>query len=466
MGIAFDLSETTRKNSKLTVFAFAAALGLGLAHATHAVACSSDLECSDGNACNGEEVCSQGVCQPGIAINCDDANVCTDDTCDPGTGICTNVPVVGRSCGDGNACNGNEACNQAGVCQAGIAISCDDANICTDDACDPGTGACSNVPAAAGRSCSDGNACNGSEACDGAGVCQPGIAISCDDANICTDDVCDPGTGVCTNFPAAGRSCSDGNVCNGDEACDQNGVCSPGIALSCDDADDCTIDECNQFNGCSNTPIVSPQCSEPPPGVPGVDPNKCLAGKNKCVRKKMSALLKCRALCEKSPKRCGQAQLDCEAKAKRKFDGGDRPERSCFAKVEARQNPARPDTICTKLGDAAGDGSAGGCPSGSAHRRARGRVLVGRFLFCPDQSFVERDPADGCDFLRLPRPSARRICWTAGTTSPSPATPGTGATSAACPPHCTSDMLVCPDGTVLERSRLLLCAFPPCPTDP
>ena len=89
------------------------------------------------------------------------------------------------------------------------------------------------------------------------------------------------------------------------------------------------------------------------PGVPGIDANKCLASKTMCVSQKIRGLLKCRENCQKSPTKCGQAQLDCEERAMNKFDGGANPARSCFAKVEARQNPAKPDTLCTTTGDTA-----------------------------------------------------------------------------------------------------------------
>lgn len=85
--------------------------------------------------------------------------------------------------------------------------------------------------------------------------------------------------------------------------------------------------------------------------VPGEAANKCLAGKNKCVSTLVSALMACRAQCEGSPTKCGQKQTDCEAKAKLKFDGGVTPEKGCFAKLEAKQNVAKPETVCTTTAD-------------------------------------------------------------------------------------------------------------------
>ncbi len=88
-------------------------------------------------------------------------------------------------------------------------------------------------------------------------------------------------------------------------------------------------------------------------GVPGVDANNCLAGKTKCVSKRVAGLLKCRANCQKKPDKCGQAQTDCETKVMDKFDGGLSPGKGCFAKLEAKENLGKPKTVCTITGDTA-----------------------------------------------------------------------------------------------------------------
>jgi len=89
-------------------------------------------------------------------------------------------------------------------------------------------------------------------------------------------------------------------------------------------------------------------------GVPGTSPNKCLTGKTKCVDKKVAGLLKCREKCQKEPLSCGATQTACEGKVIAKFDGGTKgTAASCFGKLEAKQNPAVPDTICTTTGDLA-----------------------------------------------------------------------------------------------------------------
>ncbi len=74
--------------------------------------CISDIDCDDGDVCNGAETCDK-VCQPGTPVDCDDSDACTTDTCNAETGDCVYDP-----------------------------INCDDSNSETTDACDPATGLC------------------------------------------------------------------------------------------------------------------------------------------------------------------------------------------------------------------------------------------------------------------------------------------------------------------------------------
>src|SRR5882724_1728903 len=97
------------------------------------------------------------------------------------------------------------------------------------------------------------------------GARAPGVPLSVDDGNPCTVDAYSPTLGV-THMPAAqGLSCADGNVCNGDERCDAVGNCMSGTALAVDDGDSCTTDSCDPINGVAHTLI--PGCAQG--GVPG-----------------------------------------------------------------------------------------------------------------------------------------------------------------------------------------------------
>jgi N-acetylneuraminic acid mutarotase len=242
--------------------------------------------CSDGNACNGLDLCKTGVCKPGTAIIIpDDGNPCTIKKCDPVLGIVVTPAPAGSSCSNGNACDGAETCDGAGRCQAGAPLAIDDHNVCTVDACDPATGAthvvswpddgnpcttaiaCDPVmgstqaPSAAGASCSDGNACNGVETCDGHGACLPGIALTVDDHNPCTIDSCNPASGAAHSFVIGGASCADGNLCNGQELCDGRGVCVAGSPPLMSDGQDCTVDSCDPALGVQHIWRTDANCS-------------------------------------------------------------------------------------------------------------------------------------------------------------------------------------------------------------
>jgi sugar lactone lactonase YvrE len=102
-------------------------------------------------------------------------------------------------------------------------VNCADFNPCTADACDPKTGACSNVALPEGATCNDDDACTTGDACGDSGACK-GKAKACDDGNACTGDSCDPYSGNCVQVPTT-ASCDDGNKCTVAETC-QNGVCT------------------------------------------------------------------------------------------------------------------------------------------------------------------------------------------------------------------------------------------------
>ncbi len=122
-----------------------------------ATCCTSDADCSDGDLCDGLEICdtSTGTCAGGVPVICDAPPTCMIASCDPGSGGCSLGPGPdGTPCDDGDACTDGDTC-AAGTCTGGPARSCDDGNPCTDDACDPATG-CMHANNAA--PCDDGDA--------------------------------------------------------------------------------------------------------------------------------------------------------------------------------------------------------------------------------------------------------------------------------------------------------------------
>ena len=164
--------------------------------------------CSDGNACNGGESCVAGACTAGAPLRCNDNNPCTTDSCDPERG-CVFSPVAdGTSCADGNACNGAELCRQ-GVCQAGAPLVCADGNACTADTCDPARGCVQTAV-----SCDDGNSCT-TDACDpvkgcaneclpNRSACGAGGVGTCVDCKCLTPDV--TGSLACSSTDAPMRA--------------------------------------------------------------------------------------------------------------------------------------------------------------------------------------------------------------------------------------------------------------------
>jgi hypothetical protein len=64
--------------------------------------------------------------------------------------------------------------------------------------------------------------------------------------------------------------------------------------------------------------------------------SKCLVGKNKCMAKKASSLLKCEQLAETPGKDPDPNANDCVDKARDKFEGGSTPAQGCFEKLETK----------------------------------------------------------------------------------------------------------------------------------
>ncbi len=203
--------------------------------------------CDDGDICTFGEVCDLGQCTSGKPLNCNDGDICTDDTCLPESG-CVHT-LNNAPCSDGNACTENDACVD-GACAPGGKVDCDDANVCTADACDPVDGC---VYAHADGSCEDGNACSENDICVDS-QCVAGDDVVCNDGNVCTDDSCDPESG-CLFVPNQ-ADCNDDDACTDGDTC-QGGACVAGPALDCDDTNACTSDSCLPASGCDHQPVAN-----------------------------------------------------------------------------------------------------------------------------------------------------------------------------------------------------------------
>jgi hypothetical protein len=233
-----------------------------------------DALCDDGAFCNGTETCDAVAdCQAGTPVDCDDGVACTVDACNEGTDSCDHTPDDAL-CDDGAFCNGTETCDAVADCQAGTPVDCNDGVACTVDSCNEGTDSCDNTPNDA--LCDDGAFCNGAETCDAVNDCQPGTPVDCDDADICTDDACNESTDQCDHIvdPTNDSSCvpsvcGDG-VVEGVEACDDgNTVDGDCCSASCqyepsgstcgDDGNACTNDVCDGAGVCTH-PASSALC--------------------------------------------------------------------------------------------------------------------------------------------------------------------------------------------------------------
>jgi len=197
------------------------------------------VECVDGNMCTTADQCAGGICV-GAPVNCDDANPCTDDACEPSSG-CTHTPNA-LPCNDGNPCTKGDQCLD-GLCVAAELISCDDGNPCTDESCDPAKGCTYSFNTAP---CDDGDDCTSDDLCDN-GLCKGGPSALCNDGDPCTDDLCTPDGGC--DHPFNKAPCDDGNICTHSDQCTL-GECKPGGFVTCDDGNQCTDDSCDPLAGC------------------------------------------------------------------------------------------------------------------------------------------------------------------------------------------------------------------------
>ena len=200
---------------------------------TPAACGSGPGDCNDGDPaifpgaseeCDSKDNNCDGLVDEGL---CDDGDACTDDLCDPEAG-CSH-PLNAAPCDDGNSCTDNDHCFQ-GVCK-GAEKYCDDGNPCTANLCDPVSEmGCYFV--------------NNSDMCT-------------DDGNQCTLDVCD--NGECQHKPSTGLPCNDENPCTINDTCN-SGKCMGGAPADCDDGEQCTVDSCDQLQGCVHEAVSGVPC--------------------------------------------------------------------------------------------------------------------------------------------------------------------------------------------------------------
>ncbi len=216
----------------------------------------SDDVCSDGNYCNGPEVCN------------------ADHTCGPSTG-----PLAdGTICGQANKC-------QAGVCQT-AAADCGDSLVEPPEECDNGSAgdsagcvACrfTCVSSDPTRNCIPADSCAGKGSCDdGTHVCTPGTPLKdltpCGSGEACISGACT--SHYCSNGQVdPGEECDDGNLVAGDG-------CEPDCKFTCLASD--TTRNCHSSNTCINSGLCSSSTHLCSPLLPKTAGTAC-GTKDDCV---------------------------------------------------------------------------------------------------------------------------------------------------------------------------------------
>lgn len=135
--------------------------------------CNGAGQCLTGTpiATNDGNVCTADSCDPanGTVAHTPITSPCCSSVTPLTSACCTSgvQKAAGASCSDGNACNGPEICDALAVCLPGTPLTVDDGNVCTADVCDPATGSVTHPPVVAGTPCSSTGPCG----CSATGAC-------------------------------------------------------------------------------------------------------------------------------------------------------------------------------------------------------------------------------------------------------------------------------------------------------
>lgn len=207
--------------------------------------CAQDEDCIDSNPCNGIESCQAGLCQAGQALVCDDFDACTRNACDPVAG-CVFINQAGL-CDDGDLCTFGDSCD-LGQC-IGQPMDCSGLDMpCQLGVCNPGVGVCQIQVFDDWSPCDDGDGCSLDDVC-ASGFCL-GVDRDCSGlTGPCTQGRCDADSGECvTDNRPDGANCDDGDACTGGDLC-AAGVCA-GLAPNCSGLTDiCNEGVCDPASG-------------------------------------------------------------------------------------------------------------------------------------------------------------------------------------------------------------------------
>ena len=278
--------------------------------------------CSDGNLCNGEEVCTaddrcvatrppepgtacttplgvEGTCQLEVCRpltcgngtvesgeDCDDGNLVGGDGCEP---HCVFSCRLSSECDDGEECNGDEEC-RSHTCVPGVPLAngtlCGDGWICLDGACV--SGGCGDGVVAGAEECDDANDLDG-DGCDGDCTWSCEGDGDCDDRDTCSGtETCNTATHACR----AGTPLADGTTCT--TAGGAAGVCRGGVCSreGCGDGTVQSGEECDDGNAtpgdgcetdCRSSCHAAADCREVPDNVCTDDACAPVAGGQACT---------------------------------------------------------------------------------------------------------------------------------------------------------------------------------------
>ncbi len=196
-------------------------------------ACSFTLDFEEGAACNGSNVCAEGLvcrlgsCQPSGTPTCGDFMVDAGEVCDDGNDVagdgCNATCTSTETCGNGFVDTG-EACDDGNTIDTDACVACEAAR-CGDGFVYEGV-----------ESCDDGDTGNGAgnnqclSDCSGVQRCGDGAT---EGTEVCDDgDALDGGDGSCTADCLAVQSCGN-NVVEGTETCDDGNMDSTDACIAC-----------------------------------------------------------------------------------------------------------------------------------------------------------------------------------------------------------------------------------------
>ena len=209
-----------------------------------------------------------------------DPSICHLFACQ--SGACVEVAAEdGSSCTDGDFCTAPDTC-KAGKCVAGTAVTCDDGDPCTADSC--ANGACLNVPDTTVLSCGTGDCYRETPRCSN------GVIHTCV-AGTPTPETCDGRDNDCDGTTdngnlGGGKACDSGlpgpcaagtMVCRGGSlVCVQNTLPAPEVCDGIDNNCDGTVDEGNPNGGL--------RCPTGKLGVCSIGATACINGLVACVQ--------------------------------------------------------------------------------------------------------------------------------------------------------------------------------------